>query len=71
MATATCLQVYVSPSSLYEEGKGGGSGGDVVGKTSEWMEVEPGGEKPFDFSSKGKMRHRASWLHITIDCPLA
>jgi len=59
--------VYVSPSSLYEKAKGGGKGGDVVGKTSEWMELEPGGVKPFDFSSKGKMRHRASCLHFVID----
>ena len=29
-----------------------------LSQTSEWMEVVAGEEKPFDFSSKGKMRHR-------------
>ena len=35
-------------------------------RTSEWLEVEPGEEKPFDFSSKGKMRHRVRKLSITL-----
>ena len=52
-------QVYVGPSALYEKTKGVSKAGSVVSeRTSEWMEVEPGEEKPFDFSSKGKMRHR-------------
>ena len=35
-------------------------GGDVVsqlGSTSEWLEVPPRGEKPFDFITRGKLRH--------------
>ena len=56
-------QVYVGPSALYEKTKGVSKAGGVVSeRTSEWMEVEPGEEKPFDFSSKGKMRHRARKL---------
>ena len=51
--------MYVGPSALYEKTKGVSKAGGVVSeRTSEWMEVEPGEEKPFDFSSKGKMRHR-------------
>ena len=30
---------------------------DELGKTSEWMEVASGGEKPFDFNTHGKLRH--------------
>ena len=55
------FQVYVSPSALYQKTKQGGSGmgvADELGRTSEWMNVAPGGEKPFDFNTKGKLRHR-------------
>ena len=57
-------QVYVGPSALYEKTRVSGRHGSVSGvtsevcRTSEWMEVPVGGEKPFDFSSKGKKRHR-------------
>ena len=67
---STCdlwLQVYVGPSALYEKTKGVSKAGGVVSeRTSEWMEVEPGEEKPFDFSSKGKMRHRVRKLSVTL-----
>ena len=36
----------------------GGGGGSLIARTSEWMDVLPGNEQPFDFSTKGKMRHR-------------
>ena len=64
----TCSpQVYVGPSALYEKTKGVSKAGGVVSeRTSEWMEVEPGEEKPFDFSSKGKMRHRVGKLSVTL-----
>ena len=67
LCIATCdlysPQVYVGPSALYEKTKGVSKAGGVVSeRTSEWMEVEPGEEKPFDFSSKGKMRHRVRKL---------
>ena len=51
----------MSASALYQKTKQGGSGmgvADELGKTSEWMIVSPGGEKPFDFNTKGKIRHR-------------
>ena len=53
------FQVYVSPNALYQKTKTGiVGGGGVVGRSSEWMDVESGGERPFDFSTRGKMRHR-------------
>ena len=59
--------MYVGPSALYEKTKGVSKAGGVVSeRTSEWMEVEPGEEKPFDFSSKGKMRHRVRKLSVTL-----
>ena len=59
--------MYVGPSALYEKTKGVSKAGGVVSeRTSEWMEVEPREEKPFDFSSKGKMRHRVGKLSITV-----
>ena len=51
----------MSASALYQKTKRGGSGmgvADELGRTSEWMKVAPGGEKPFDFNTKGKIRHR-------------
>lgn len=33
----------------------------MVGQSSQWMDVFPGAEQPFDFSTQGKMRHRVSW----------
>ena len=51
----------MSPFALYQKTKTGmGGGGGVVGRASEWMDVPSGSEQPFDFSSKGKMRHRVS-----------
>lgn len=41
-------------------GRGSGHGVGVaseLGRTSQWMAVEPGEEKAFDFSHHGKMRH--------------
>ena len=32
------------------------------GKMSEWKEVVPGGEVPFEFSSGEKLRHRVSFV---------
>ena len=54
------MQVYVSASALYQKTKQGGSGvgvADELGRTSEWMDVAPDGEKPFDFNTQGKLRH--------------
>ena len=51
----------MSASALYQKTKHSGSGmgvADELGRTSEWMVVAPGGEKPFDFNTKGKIRHR-------------
>ncbi len=54
----------MSPSALYEKTRVGGrgpvGGGVSREQSSEWMEVPIGGERPFDFSTKGKMRHRVS-----------
>ena len=53
----------MSASALYQKAKQGGSGmgvADELGRTSEWMTVSPGGEKPFDFNTKNKLRHRVS-----------
>ena len=51
----------MSASALYQKTKHSGSGmgvADELGRTSDWMKVSPGGEKPFDFNTKGKIRHR-------------
>lgn len=34
--------------------------GSGSGKMSEWKEVPPGGEAPFEFTSGEKLRHRVS-----------
>ena len=65
------FQVYVSPLALYQKTRGGGKVGGVVselGKTSEWMEVPPGGEKPFDFITKRKLRHRVCYNTMRQKC---
>ena len=60
----------MSASALYQKTKHSGSGmgvADELGRTSEWMKVAPGGEKPFDFNTKGKIRHRVR-KKIAIVC---
>ncbi len=58
------VQVYVSPAPLYDQTSGrdmdghGPVGGGVAREhSSEWMEVPVGGERAFDFTTKGKRRH--------------
>ena len=62
-----CCKVYVSPSTLYHKT---GSGHRVeelmVGKTSVWMDVSPGSEQAFDFTTRRKIRHMASYIYIYL-----
>lgn len=36
--------------------------GSGSGRMSEWKEVSPGGEAPFEFTAGEKMRHRVSFM---------
>ena len=66
--TSLPSRVYVNPAALYQRtrGRGGGGrgGGGVIGEnldsSAEWMDVQVGEERPFDFNSRNEQRRRVS-----------
>ena len=65
MVTSTPSKVIITSSGLTLAGQAS-SGQVVSGKMSEWKEVMPGEEVPFEFSSREKLRHRVRGTKICI-----
>ena len=60
----------MSHSALFRKSRAVYGEGIAQGRTSEWSDVMPGGERPFDFTTTKKNRHRVrplQYVNVTTE----